>query len=113
MSTLDLSRSEGEADVFDGRNAKRGARGSRWIIYALLIFVGLLMIFPFLWLVSSSLKSQLDVFAYPPKWIPEPIVWQNYIDAMTFRPFGLYLRNSLTIAGLNVIAVVFTSSFCA
>jgi multiple sugar transport system permease protein len=85
----------------------------RWLSYAILIFVALLMLFPFLWLVSSSLKSQLDIFSYPPEWIPNPPVWQNYSDAMTFRPFDLYLRNSLSIAALNVIAVVFSSSLCA
>jgi ABC-type glycerol-3-phosphate transport system permease component len=115
MNTLELSRSEAEVQpaVFNERNTRRGSRGSRWLAYGLLIFVAILMLFPFLWLVSSSLKAQLDIFAYPPKWIPDPIVWQNYVDAMTFRPFGLYLRNSLAIAALNVIAVVLTSSFCA
>lgn len=115
MSTLDLSRSdiEAQAAVFEGRSVRRSTRGSRWLAYGLLIFVALLMLFPFFWLVSSSLKAQLDIFTYPPKWIPNPIIWQNYVDAMTFRPFGLYLRNSLAIAALNVTAVVFTSSLCA
>lgn len=112
MTTLDLSKSE-QGAILSQYISKRGSRISRWVIYALLCFLSVLMLFPFLWLVSSSLKSQLDIFAYPPNWIPNPIVWQNYVDAMTFRPFGLYLRNSLAIATLNVIAVVLTSSFCA
>ncbi|MFN8448787.1 MAG: carbohydrate ABC transporter permease [Anaerolineae bacterium] len=113
MSTLDLSRSEAQGPVLYERGMGRRSRGARWLLYGLLVFVSILMLFPFLWLVSSSLKSQLDIFNYPPEWIPNPIVWQNYVDALTFRPFGIYLRNSLAIATLNVIAVVLTSSFCA
>lgn len=113
MSTYELSRSETQAIAVSGRSGKPVSRGARLLTYALLILLSMMMLFPFLWLVSSSLKSQLDIFAYPPKWIPDPPVWQNYIDAMTFRPFGIYLRNSLAIATLNVIAVVFTSSLCA
>jgi len=71
------------------------------------------MIAPFLWLVSSSLKSQVQIFQYPPDLLPNPIQWDNYSRALTYKPFGLYLRNTLIIAGLNVIAVVFTSSFVA
>lgn len=114
MSTAQLSpAAEASAVPFDG-NRRRGPNSiARIVIYIVLVFVSLLMLFPFLWLVSSSLKSQLDIFAYPPQWIPNPPVWQNYVDALTFRPFGLYLRNSLAIATLNVIAVVFTSSLCA
>ncbi len=95
-----------------GGNRKRSSAGKA-AAYLVLILVSLLMLFPFLWLVVSSLKSQLEIFNYPPTWIPNPPIWQNYVDAMTFRPFGLYLRNSLAIAGLNVTAVVLTSSLCA
>ncbi|MXX49777.1 MAG: carbohydrate ABC transporter permease [Chloroflexi bacterium] len=71
------------------------------------------MVAPFVWLVSSSLKTQLDIFNYPPDFLPDPWVPQNYINALTYKPFGLYFRNTVLVAGLNVIAVVFTSSFCA
>lgn len=112
MSSLDLYPSGVEAAPMATRRQWQ-RRGGRWLLYLLLIAVSILMLFPFLWLLSSSLKSQLEVFAYPPQWIPDPMIWQNYVDALTFRPFHLYLRNSLAIASLNVIAVVFTSSFCA
>lgn len=92
---------------------KRGSPLARFLAYAILCLVGTLMLFPFLWMVSSSLKSQLEIFNYPPNWIPNPPRFQNYVDAMTFRPFPLYLRNSLAIAILNVIAVVSSSSLCA
>ncbi len=114
MSSVNLSpAAEASAVAFDGKMRQRHSNMSRIITYIVLIVFAILMLFPFLWLISSSLKSQLQIFEYPPQWIPSPPVWQNYVDALTFRPFGLYFRNSLAIATLNVIAVVFTSSLCA
>jgi multiple sugar transport system permease protein len=91
----------------------RNDRLWRWFTVALLLIMATVMLAPFLWLVSSSLKTQVQIFQYPPNLIPNPIRLENYIDALTYKPFGLYLRNTLVIVTLNVIAVVFTSSFCA
>lgn len=112
MSSFDVSLSESVAAGEEQSYGKRN-RWTRWLIYIILVAVAALMLFPFLWLVSSSLKSQVQIFAYPPEWIPNPPIWQNYVDAMTFRPFHIYLRNSIAIAALNVTAVVLTSSLCA
>ncbi len=79
----------------------------------LLIVMAIVMILPFIWLVSSSLKTQNQIFTYPPQWIPDPIQWENYTNALTIKPFGLYVVNTLKIVILNVVAVVFSSSFCA
>jgi multiple sugar transport system permease protein len=79
----------------------------------LLVSIAIVMLLPFAWLASSSLKTQNDVFQYPPQWIPNPPQFQNYVDALTYKPFGTYLKNTLIITMLNVIAVVCTSSLCA
>lgn len=79
----------------------------------LLFFFAIVMIMPFLWLVSSSLKTQIAIFQYPPQFLPDPVVPENFVNALTYKPFGLYFRNTLFVAGMNVIAVVFTSSFVA
>ncbi len=97
---------------------KRGVRSRgdalfHWLTLFLLVFFAVVMVTPFIWLLSSSLKTQINIFQYPPQLIPDPIVPQNYTNALTYKPFGLYFRNTLLVAGLNVIAVVFTSSFCA
>jgi multiple sugar transport system permease protein len=115
MSSLDLSASASDISVeaVDRKRSRRKNPIVLWLTYGILIVVALVMLFPFAWLVSSSLKSELGVFSYPPEWIPNPPMWQNYVEAMTFRPFHLYLRNSLAIAFLNIIAVVVSSSLCA
>lgn len=79
----------------------------------LLVFFAVVMITPFIWLVSSSFKSQTQIFQYPPQWIPNPFQPENYVKALTYKPFHLYLKNTLIIALLNVTAVVLSSSFCA
>jgi multiple sugar transport system permease protein len=53
-----------------------------WLfLYPLLAIGAIAMVIPFVWTLSTSLKGQEDVFAYPPKWIPNPFVWSNYADA--------------------------------
>jgi multiple sugar transport system permease protein len=85
----------------------------RWFTLTMLVVVAMVMLVPFLWLVSSSLKPQHQVFQFPPQWIPNPILFENYTQALTYKPFDIYLRNSLFIVTLNILAVVLSSSFCA
>ncbi|MGI9147260.1 MAG: carbohydrate ABC transporter permease [Chloroflexota bacterium] len=50
-------------------------------VYSALIVGGFLMVMPFLYMLSTSLKPANQVFAFPPRWIPDPIVWTNYVVA--------------------------------
>jgi len=70
---------------------------SRILIYVLLTIGALIMIVPFLWMLSTSLKDQQQLFAWPPNWWPQPFVWSNYTEVMTKVKFGLYGLNTLTI----------------
>lgn len=85
----------------------------RTVRVVLLVVIAFFMIMPFVWLVTSSLKTQVNIFQYPPQWIPDPVMWENFPNALTAKPFGLYFRNTAIIVGLNVLAVVFSASFCA
>jgi len=80
---------------------------SRGATYAFLIAAALLMIAPFLWSVSTSLKQPGDVFAYPPKLLPDPVTFQNYIDVFTKLTFDRYFLNSVivtvSVVVLNVL----------
>ena len=88
---------------------------ARWRLLTLIVlFVGaFIMALPFLWLLSSSLKPEQEIFLFPPKWIPNPVRFQNYIDALTYKPFGTYIANTLWIVILNEIAIVGSASLCA
>jgi multiple sugar transport system permease protein len=68
------------------------------------------MVLPFIWMVSTSFKELAQVFVYPPEWIPNPFVWQNYPKAMTAVPFGRWFLNSLVIAMLVTVGQLLTCS---
>ncbi len=112
MSTLDQLSPETTVQAPESV-ARRSGQVWNALTIATLVITAAIMIAPFLWLVSSSLKTQVQIFQFPPQWLPNPVMFENYVNAMTAKPFGLYLWNTLKIVFLNVIAVVITSSFCA
>ena len=68
-----------------------------------LLAASLLMIAPFLWALSTSLKLPSDVFAYPPRFLPDPFTVNNYQNVITRIPFPRYLLNSTIVTGTIVI----------
>jgi multiple sugar transport system permease protein len=70
----------------------------------------LIMLVPFIWMVSTSFKTIDQVFTFPPNWIPNPFIWENYPRAFTSVPFGRWFLNSLQIAILVTIGQLFTCS---
>ncbi|WP_231574937.1 carbohydrate ABC transporter permease [Paenibacillus sp. FSL R7-0273] len=73
----------------------------------------ILMVFPFLWTVSSSLKDLSQIFLVPPTWLPNPVKWSNYIDSLTAMPFGAAYWNSFYITAVSVTATLLTASMAA
>jgi multiple sugar transport system permease protein len=88
-------------------------RLERMLVWLVLVVGALVMILPFLWLVSTSFKEQRQIFLYPPQWIPDPVRWQNYPEALTQLPFGRYTLNTLLITALTMVGVLLTSSLAA
>ncbi|MBC7092602.1 carbohydrate ABC transporter permease [Candidatus Bipolaricaulota bacterium] len=64
------------------------------------------MVLPFLWMVSTSLKTLIEALRFPPTWIPEPARWENYLAAWNAAPFGRYFFNSFFIAIATTIGEV-------
>jgi len=64
-------------------------------LYILVSCLSLLFLLPLLWMVSTSLKTDPQVYHVPPIWIPNPVRWQNYLEALSFVPFGLYIYNTV------------------
>ena len=87
--------------------------GKKFPVHILLLLGGVGMVLPFLWMVSTSLKSPGQIFTYPPQWIPEPIVWQNYVEAVTIMPFGRFFVNSLIQATGVTALQLLTASLAA
>jgi multiple sugar transport system permease protein len=83
------------------------------LLYATVIGVTLLMLAPFVWMLSASLKLNRDVFTFPIQWIPAEPRWQNYIDIWTKIPLGLFIWNTAKITIIVTLLQLFTSSFAA
>lgn len=70
---------------------------TNFLQYILLIVVAIIMIFPILWIASSSLKSLIDISAYPPQLIPKEIHFENYVEAFSRGNIFVYLKNTLIL----------------
>ena len=83
------------------------------IAYVVTTVLAVLFLFPFLWMVSSSLKTPQELVRIPPTLVPETWAWGNYIEAWMSQPFLSYFRNSTLITALNVIGRVISCSLVA
>ena len=86
--------------------------GGKILVWILLSGGGCMMILPFLWMISSSLKTRSQVWVFPPVWIPEPIQWGNYGEALSSLPFHIYTLNTLKITIPVLLGTLLTASMC-
>jgi len=82
-------------------------------VYVVVLLLSGIFIAPFVWMVSTSLKTDPQVYTIPPTLIPNPRRWLNYPEAMTYEPFGKYLINTLKYGVFASIGAVFSSATCA
>jgi len=106
------SRTTVHTQLHAGQN-RRAVQMERVVVWTLLVAGALVMIVPFLWLVSTSLKEQRQIFLYPPQWIPDPVAWRNYPEALTVLPFGRFVSNTLIVTVITMVGTLLTSSLCA
>ena len=83
------------------------------ITYGALIALGLLFVAPFLWMVSTSLKTESQVFTEHVRWIPKPVVWTNYKSALESFPFVQYLSNTLLVCVFVTLGTIFSATLPA
>ena len=86
---------------------------SRVILYLVLIILAFLMLVPFAWMLSASLKPDKDVFIFPIQWIPENPRWANYKDIWTKIPLMTFVLNTVKITLIVTFLQLLTSSFAA
>jgi multiple sugar transport system permease protein len=78
--------------------------------YIALFILSIPFIVPLLWLVSTALKTQAQVYTSPPVWIPNPVRFQNFADALAVAPFGRFLVNSMITTFIPMAGEVFVSA---
>lgn len=82
-------------------------------VYVLLVLGALAYLFPLAWMISTSLKPIEKTMILPPQWIPNPVQWSNYTDALRYIDFLKYTANTLTVCVLMVIGTLLSSSLVA
>ncbi|HEY5563172.1 MAG TPA: carbohydrate ABC transporter permease [Clostridiaceae bacterium] len=81
--------------------------------HIVLILIGIMFIFPFLWLLSTSFKSGTDASALSLNLIPKKINWENYKEIFVKVPFLRYCINTLFLAIIGIVGQMLTSSMVA
>jgi ABC-type glycerol-3-phosphate transport system permease component len=84
-----------------------------WWTYLLLGLFGFLLAMPLVWLLSSSLKTEGQIFTVPPEWIPSPVKWNNYSEVFRRIPFGRGWWNSTVVTSLATLGQVVSASLVA
>lgn len=85
----------------------------RVLTHLVLIGGGFIMLVPFFWLISSSLKEPFNIYKFPPQWIPNPIKWSNYVEVFDAVTVGQYTINTLIITVFATVGMVLSSSLAA
>ncbi len=85
----------------------------RGLLYLVLVSGAVVLLVPLAWLLSSAVKDSSLIFIYPPQWIPNPIVWRNFLTVWEIIPFATFLKNTMLITGVAVFGAPLSASFVA
>jgi multiple sugar transport system permease protein len=83
------------------------------LIYAALILMAFIMLIPFAWMLSASLKLEKDVFSFPIVWLPAKLQWNNYAEIWRKVPLLTGFLNTAKLTMFTTILQLLTSSFAA
>ena len=86
---------------------------TKTLVFAGLVILSVLMLIPFAWMISSSLKTHIQVFNFPIQWIPANPQWSNYVDIWSLIPLATFFRNTVFLTVVITILQLLTSSFAA
>ncbi|GAC1650781.1 MAG: carbohydrate ABC transporter permease [Herpetosiphon sp.] len=92
---------------------KAPALPQQLILHVLLIGGAIIMVMPFIWMLSTSLKPQSAALRIPPQWIPTHPLWRNYPDVLANMRFARYFGNSMIVAVGRVTGQLITCSMAA
>lgn len=85
----------------------------KFIILFFCIIFSVYFLFPFLWMIISALKSETEIFSYPPELLPKKTNFHNFITAWKSQPFYTFTINSIIVTVLTTIGQVISCSLAA
>ena len=107
-------RSAQRSNRVAGRREARTRRAVRRLFrHLFLILLSLLFLAPFVWMVSTSFKTNAQVVEWPPRWLPNPLHPANYPGVFASIPLLTYAKNTLIVTSLSVIGAVVSNSVIA
>ncbi len=83
------------------------------ISYAVLGIGSISFIMPFIWMLTTSVKTDEQIYSYPIQWLPSPIVWHTYVELFQEGPFLRYIGNTVILATFGVVFSLIGSSIAA
>jgi multiple sugar transport system permease protein len=86
---------------------------ARLIGYLVLVLAAAAVLLPFYWMLMSSLKANNDVYTVPVQWLPDPVVWRNYLDIWHRSDMLTWLKNTVFLSVTVTFLQVLTGSFAA
>ena len=95
------------------KSYKRKVRIQHSLLFVILMIIGLTMLVPFFWTLSSYFKYDREIFEYPIKWIPEVFRWSNYQEVWTRVNFLTYYLNTIKLSIIVTVGQVVTCSLAA
>lgn len=96
-----------------GTRRPRARMQLKWVPIAIMTLGGMVIMVPFFWMISTSLKAQGNLYLYPPQWIPNPIQWANFQEVWDAVPFAIFIKNTAVIVTLVMIGTLLSCSFSA
>ena len=89
------------------------SKKSKWHIHLLLILGAVWMVFPFIWMILTALKTKRESISMPPTFFPEEFQWQNFTEIFTVMPFGQFYLNTFISTAVITLGQVFLSAMAA
>ena len=80
------------------------------LVYSILFLSAVIILIPFVWMISNSLKGAGEIYSWPPSLLPKRIEWNNYRTALTLVPFNRFFFNSFLITSLVTVSSIFFDS---
>lgn len=95
------------------KSQKTGRKITRVIIYIILIASSIVMLIPFVWMISSSLMNESEMFQVPPVFVPKPPRIANYVETWQSLPFATFFRNTIVLTVGRLLPLLFSCSLAA
>ena len=83
------------------------------LVYAFLAFMAVIVLFPFYWMIITSLKSTIEIRALQQTFFPTNVLWSNYITVFNSFDFGTYVGNTLVVGIISTLGTLLTTIFSA